>query len=85
MKNKILKIAKDLEKGIIDEIKTEKLLLDLSIVSGSLLSDKNLERVISITAEINKEEDYVWGHDTVLGTPKDILQEVKNTLVGNDR
>lgn len=85
MKTELLKIAKDLEKGAIDEIKAEKLLLDLFIVSGSLLSDENIERVISITAEINKENDYVWGHDTFLGTPKDILQEFKDVLTGNDR
>jgi len=84
MKKELLKISKDLEQGTIDELKAEKLLLDLFIVSGSLLSDENLENVISITAEINKEKDYVWGHDTILGTPKDILQEVKNTLTGND-
>jgi len=85
MKKELLKIAKDLEQGTIDELKAEKLLLDLFIVSGSLLSDENLERVINITAEINKEEDYVWGHDTILGTPKSILREVKDVISGNDR
>lgn len=85
VKEQISQIAYSLEKGIIDELKAERLLLDLFMVSGSLLSDDNLEKVISVTAEINKEEDYVWGYDTALGTPKEILKEVKDILMGNDQ
>ena len=84
MKEQILKIAKDLKRGKLDELKAERLLLNLIIANGSLLSDENLEKIISITAEINKEENCVWGHDTNLGTTSEILQEIKKLISGNN-
>ena len=80
MKDKIIEISKKLENNEITEQEARKQFLFLFGVSVSLPSNKVIEDIIKVTAEVNWKDNCVWGHDTILGTPDDVIEEIKDIL-----
>ena len=80
MKEKILEISDKLRNREITEKEARKQFLFLFGVSVSLPSDKVIEDIIKVTAEVNWKDNWVWGHDTILGTPTNVIEEIKGIL-----
>lgn len=57
--------------------------LRLYDVSITLPPDENIINAMKLLAEIDYKNDWVWGYDTDLGKPKDVIQAFKNELLGN--
>ena len=52
-------------------------------VSITLPPEENILNAMKLLAEIDYKNEWVWGHDTDLGKPKDVIEAFKNELLGN--
>lgn len=57
--------------------------LALCKVSVTLPPEENILNAMRLLAEIDYKNEWVWGYDTDLGKPKDIIEAFKNELLGN--
>ena len=57
--------------------------LNLCGVSITLPPEENILNAMKLLAEIDYKNEWVWGHDTDLGKPKDVIEAFKNKLLGN--
>ena len=61
--------------------KFEELTKDKTIIA--LPPDENIINAMGLLADIDYDNQTVWGHDTDLGRPEDVIKEFKNKLIGN--
>lgn len=57
--------------------------LMLGGVSITLPPNENIINAMKLLAEIDYTNEWVWGHDTDLGKPEDVIKDFKNELLGN--